>query len=160
MSYITETLLKDEQVVFSDHPHYIIFYTVVLWLALALFMLTVMHSIFLALFMLLAGALSFVGDLVSYYYSEYVITNRRILVKIGFIRRKAFEIYLERIEGVLVNQGIIGRIFNFGTVIIAGVGGSKDPFYFIPDPLRFRNMVQQQMDVQAEKSASKNLGGK
>lgn len=148
MSYAKETLLKDEKIVFATHPHYIIFYTIVLWLALAIFMVQIAHSKPLAVIMLLMGAFGFVGDLISYYYSEYVITSRRILVKTGFIRRKSLEIYLERIEGVSVEQGIVGRVLNFGTVIIAGVGGTKDPFLFVPDPLGFRSSVQQQIEVQ------------
>ncbi len=144
MSYATETLLKDEKIIFTTHPHYIIFYTVCLWLVLAIFMMQIANSKLLALLMLFMGALDFVGNLISYYCSEYVITDRRILMKVGFVRRRSLEIYLERIEGILVEQSIAGRILNFGAVIIAGVGGTKDPFFYIPNPLDFRNRVQQQ----------------
>lgn len=148
MSYTNESLLKDEKILYHTRPHYIIFYTVFLWLALAIFMIKVADSTMLTGAMVLAALISFVSDLISYYFSEYVITNRRVIMKVGFIRRQSLELFLERIEGVYVEQGIIGRILNFGTVIIAGVGGTKNPFYYIPDPLKFRSDVQQQIDVQ------------
>jgi uncharacterized membrane protein YdbT with pleckstrin-like domain len=145
MSYIQDTLLKDEQIVYYTRPHFVVFYTVFIWLVLAVFMGKFMGSTMLGVVMLVMGLISFVGDLISYYCSEYVITSRRILMKVGFIRRKSLEIFLDRVEGVYVEQGIMGRVFNFGTVIIAGVGGTKNPFFFIPTPLKFRSAIQSQM---------------
>jgi uncharacterized membrane protein YdbT with pleckstrin-like domain len=147
MSYTKESLLKDEKIVYYTRPHYIIFYTIFLWLMLAIFMTKVANSTFLALIMVLMGLACFIGDLISYYFSEYVITNRRIIMKVGFIRRQSLEVFLERIEGIYVEQGIIGRILNFGTVIIAGIGGTKNPFFYIPDPIKFRSDVQQQIET-------------
>ncbi len=145
MSYIKDTLLKDEQILYYTRPHYIVFYSVFLWAAVFIFTVWISSSTLLGGLMLLFGLISFISDLISYKCSEYAITNRRILIKVGFIRRKSLEIFLDRIEGVYVEQGISGRILNFGTVIIAGVGGTKNPFFYIPDPLKFRSNIQQQL---------------
>lgn len=67
-------------------------------------------------------------------------------MKTGFIKRVTFEIFLRKVESVIVNQSIPGRILGYGTTIISGVGGSKDPFYNIPDPLGFRAKVQELID--------------
>jgi len=150
MSYIKDTLLKDEQILYYTKPHYIVFYTVLLWLALAVFAVKFAADLLIGGAMLLMGLVSFVNDLISYYCAEYVITNRRILMKVGFIRRKSLEIFLDRVEGIYVEQGIIGRVLNFGTIIIAGVGGTKNPFFYISDPLKFRSSIQQQMQKGGE----------
>jgi uncharacterized membrane protein YdbT with pleckstrin-like domain len=85
--------------------------------------------------------------LIEFSSGHYVITNKRILIKVGFIGRKSLEIFLNRIEGIDVNQSVTGRIFGFGTVTIGGIGGTKNSFVYIPKPLTFRNNVQQQMQA-------------
>ena len=74
--------------------------------------------------------------------SELVITDRRVLIKVGFIRRQTFEMFISKIESVAVAQGMIGRFFNYGTVEIRGTGGSSESFATIAAPLQFRDAIQ------------------
>ena len=74
--------------------------------------------------------------------SELVITDRRVLIKVGFIRRHTFEMFISKIESVAVYQGMMGRIFNYGTVEIRGTGGSAESFATIAAPLQFRDAIQ------------------
>jgi hypothetical protein len=74
--------------------------------------------------------------------SEVVITDRRVLIKVGFIRRQTFEMFISKIESVGVAQGVIGRFFNYGTVEIRGTGGSSESFASIAAPLQFRDAIQ------------------
>ena len=74
--------------------------------------------------------------------SELVITDRRVLIKVGFIRRHTFEMFISKIESVAVYQGMMGRIFNYGTVEIRGTGGSSESFATIAAPLQFRDAIQ------------------
>lgn len=74
--------------------------------------------------------------------SELVITDRRVIIKVGFIRRHTFEMFISKIESVAVFQGMMGRIFNYGTVEIRGTGGSSESFATIADPLPFRDAIQ------------------
>ena len=66
----------------------------------------------------------------------------RVLIKVGFIRRQTFEMFISKIESVAVAQGMIGRFFNYGTVEIRGTGGSSESFATIAAPLRFRDAIQ------------------
>ncbi|WP_417066759.1 PH domain-containing protein [Niveibacterium terrae] len=70
--------------------------------------------------------------------TELALTNRRVIAKFGLISRRTLEINLARIESLQVEQGILGRILNFGCLKIAGVGDSQEPVNFISDPLSFR----------------------
>ena len=81
-----------------------------------------------------------------YQFSEYGITDKRIVMKTGWIQRRSIEIFLEKVEAIYIDQTIMGRIFAYGTIIIVGTGGSKDPFLYVPHPLEFRNRAQQQID--------------
>src|SRR5436190_5185202 len=74
--------------------------------------------------------------------SELVITDRRVLIKVGFVRRQTFEMFISRIESVAVSQGMLGRFFNYVTVEIRGTGGSAESFANIVAPLQFRDAIQ------------------
>lgn len=152
MSYIKKTLLQEETILYFTKPHYIIFYPMLLWLALAIwFFDTTAGTTLLGTIALIASIFSCINSLINYYTSEYAITNKRVIIKFGFIRRQSLEVFLERIEGIYIEQSIIGRILNFGTVIIGGIGGTKNPFPYIPDPIKFRSSVQQQIEANALK---------
>jgi hypothetical protein len=74
--------------------------------------------------------------------SELVITDRRVLIKVGFIQRQTFEMFISKIESVAVAQGMIGRMLDYGTVEIRGTGGSSESFTTIVAPLKFRDAIQ------------------
>lgn len=74
--------------------------------------------------------------------SELVITDRRVLIKVGFIQRQTFEMFISKIESVAVVQGMIGRMLDYGTVEIRGTGGSSESFATIAAPLQFRDAIQ------------------
>jgi uncharacterized membrane protein YdbT with pleckstrin-like domain len=70
--------------------------------------------------------------------TEIAITNRRVIAKFGFIKRHTVEINLEKVEALRVEQGVVGRMLNFGTIFISGAGTSVAPIRDIADPLVFR----------------------
>ena len=74
--------------------------------------------------------------------SELVITDRRVLIKVGFMQRRTFEMFISKIESVAIIQSVIGKMLNYGTVEIRGTGGSSESFATIVAPLRFRDAIQ------------------
>jgi len=52
---------------------------------------------------------------------------------------------LTKVEAISVDQGLIGRWSNYGTITITGTGGTKEPFKTIKDALQFRRQVQSQL---------------
>jgi uncharacterized membrane protein YdbT with pleckstrin-like domain len=67
-----------------------------------------------------------------------------VIVKIGFLSRRTIEINLSRVESIQVDQSLLGRVLNYGTIVVIGTGGTKEPFTLIADPLAFRHAVQAQ----------------
>jgi uncharacterized membrane protein YdbT with pleckstrin-like domain len=73
--------------------------------------------------------------------TELAVTNRRVIAKFGFISRDTIEINIARVESVQVNQGLAGRLLNFGTIVFSGAGTPQATLANIADPLAFRRAV-------------------
>lgn len=165
MRYIHKSLLENEQVIYMTRPHWIIFLPSILTFVIALlifgfgpmipgFNLKIYSLTLYEIFALLFAAyalLRFSKTFFTYRCSEYAITNKRVLMKTGWIERNALEIFLDKIEGIHIDQTIPGRLLKYGSVMIIGTGGSKDPFINVPRPLHFRKLIQQEMDYNEER---------
>ncbi|EKD92296.1 MAG: hypothetical protein ACD_29C00077G0002 [uncultured bacterium] len=164
LKYIQSNLLTNEKIIYGVRPHWIIFGSTVFFAILSLFF-WIKKPILLTTYIiggwnldtLASGILLIVaiycgiGAFIQYMNSEYGITNKRVLIKVGWISRDSLEIMLEKVEGVLVDQTILGRILSYGTITIIGTGGTKDSFPYIPAPLEFRRTVQEAFDMMENK---------
>ena len=83
-----------------------------------------------------------IKNLITYFTTEYGITNTRVISKRGLIRRDIEEINLSSIESINVNQSIIGRILNYGTIIVSGRGTSKVIFKDIDNVVEVRKLIK------------------
>jgi hypothetical protein len=70
--------------------------------------------------------------------NEFVISSKIILVKLGLIAKRTLELNLSKVESLLVNQIVIGKILRFGDVVIVGTGGTSESFIDIRKPSEFR----------------------
>ncbi len=147
MSYIEKNLMNGENIFYTSKLHWAVFLWPVVWFIIALMLFSggSDSAPIGVLFILIAIATS-VSSFISYKTSEFGITNKRVIVKVGFIRRSSLEVLLNKVEGIQVNQGILGRILGFGSITVSGTGGTKDPFHKIDAPLEFRKKVQEQIE--------------
>jgi uncharacterized membrane protein YdbT with pleckstrin-like domain len=86
---------------------------------------------------------------IQYQSTELAVTTRRVIVKHGFIRRRTVEINLSKAESIQVDQGLLGRLIDFGTLLIAGTGTSHAPLKGIADPMDFRRAFIEAQDSDA-----------
>lgn len=91
--------------------------------------------------LLLAAILILVRIWLRQWSTEMVVTDRRVIYKIGLIRRHTVEMNISKIETVDVEQDILGRIFGYGTVLIRGTGAGFEPLQQVADPLALRNAI-------------------
>jgi len=113
-SYVNKNLIKGETVEYEAHLHWKIYFT-------------------------LSGLFTlFIYPYIRQITSEFVITSKRVVVKRGLWARTTFEMNLNKIETVNVDQSIWGRIFGFGTITIVGTGGTREMAESISKPLEFR----------------------
>jgi len=118
-SYANKHLISNESVAFETRLHWI-----------TLFTISSLFTLSLAFWF-------------NRWLSEFVITNRRIIIKTGFIARRTLEMNISKIESVNVDQSVMGRILNYGSMTIIGSGGTRETFHKISRPLAFRKAFQE-----------------
>jgi uncharacterized membrane protein YdbT with pleckstrin-like domain len=150
MSYLDDHLLAGEQIVYRAHLHWIIFGGAIFMAALGLVLAIALQAIqpgywYLGMALVGIGLLLAIGPAIRYVSSEFAVTDKRVLAKHGFIERESIETLLTKIEAISVDQGIIGRVFDYGSIIITGTGGTEESFPRISQPLEFRRQIQSQV---------------
>jgi uncharacterized membrane protein YdbT with pleckstrin-like domain len=149
--YIDDILQPGEKLLYSTNAHWVFYLpAMVAWIVAAALLIlsraTVSEGI--ALLWLSASA---VVALAALYWTlkgwfhrwttETDVTNLRVVHKEGFIKRRTFEMSLDKVESVDVNQSILGRILNYGDVTILGVGEGRETIRMIASPLAFRSFI-------------------
>jgi uncharacterized membrane protein YdbT with pleckstrin-like domain len=77
------------------------------------------------------GGLWVASSLLSWITSEFALSEQRILLKSGFLRRRALDIGVAKVQGITVEQGMLGRRLGFGTLTVRRDGGGEDRFSHI-----------------------------
>lgn len=163
MTYIQKTLIAGETVLYRAHLHWVVLLGHVLLggivgaLGLALLtgtLVTTGHrlgsggtaAVIGGAVLLIAGIAVIVTGVLKRRATEIAVTNKRVLIKTGFFRRKTIEIFLSKIESVVVDESFMGKTLGFGTVTVRGTGGTPEQFERIAAPLEFRRQVQGQIE--------------
>ena len=148
MSYVEENLMSGEQIEYQAQVHWIVYTPAVLLLIIAIVFFifgTNPDASFangLGAFFVLAAMVAVAAAYVRKKSSEFAVTNRRVLIKVGLLSRHTLELLLHKVEGIGVDQPLPGRILGFGTIVVTGTGGTREHFDNIADPLEFRRQVQ------------------
>lgn len=149
MGYIEENLMSDEELIRVTRLHPIVLLVPAMttsFLAGTVSMVQDIQWVFaLVAVLLLFSAYRLANKLLYFLTSEFGITSKRVLGKTGFIKRRSLDIVLVKVEAIRLNQGVLGRLFNFGSIEVTGTGGTEEVLDFIPEPLAFRNTIQEQL---------------
>lgn len=92
------------------------------------------------------GLLIIIPVLLRVWSTELALTNQRVIAKVGFIRRNTVELRIDKVESLGIHQGILGRIFNYGSIVIKGTGGTNTPIPNIKAPMQFRSIVNNHIE--------------
>ncbi len=151
MSYVDIHLLKDEIVIYRTLLHWKVFIIPVIFavMGLAMFMLIAAKAGYKHLeLLIIIPAIPFIlNAYITRRSSEFAVTNRRVIMKAGVIQTRSLEILLNKVEAVAVNQTLLGKMMNYGDIVITGSGGTKELYRGIEDPLAFRRAVQEATPV-------------
>ena len=149
--YIDGILQPGERVLYSTNAHWIFYLpAIAAWIgAVVLFVLS--RTTTIDSLVLLCWAAAALMAIVALFWTikawfhrfttETDVTDRRVVHKTGFIKRRSFEMALDKIESVDVDQSILGRILNYGDVTIMGVGEGRQKIETIGSPLAFRSAI-------------------
>ena len=148
MGFIDKHLMRDERVIYTASLHSIIYllpclaYLPFLTLCIAIpsdvtFIITLFALICCAMW-----AVQIYGG------KQFVLTSKRVIIKEGIIWRKVSELMLRKCEGIQVEQSILGRILNYGTLLVT-TGEQTNSYKMIKDPITFSTRINEQIDVQS-----------
>jgi uncharacterized membrane protein YdbT with pleckstrin-like domain len=149
--YIDDILQPGEKVLYSTNAHWIFYLpAIAAWIVAAV--LVVLSRVFVSetpalICMSLAAIMAIFAlykMLTAWFHrwtTETDVTNLRVVHKTGFIKRRTFEMSLDKVESVDVNQTILGRLLNYGDVTVRGVGEGAETIRTIASPLDFRNHI-------------------
>ena len=140
MRYVEQNLMPGEGITYRTHLHWIIYAGALLCGVPGLLLLFPVASLG-GLLLILAAGLAF-SRWVMARTSEFAVTNKRVIIKRGLVRRHTLELLLSKVESIGVDQGIAGRIFGYGSIVVIGTGGTRETFDNISQPLEFRKQVQ------------------
>jgi uncharacterized membrane protein YdbT with pleckstrin-like domain len=149
--YIDQILQPGEKVLYSTNAHWIFYLPAIAAWMLAVILVFLSRATTTEGIILVCLSAAVVAALAGLYWAvrawfhrwttETDVTNLRVVHKTGFIKRRTFEMSLDKVESVDVNQSILGRILNYGDVTIKGVGEGRETIRTIASPLAFRNFI-------------------
>ena len=160
MASLDRHLLPGERIVHRARPHWVMFLSPVLLAAAGLVLGGLLEyaagdywyvgAAVAGLALLLA-----IAPVVRYATSEYAITDKRVLARVGVLERRSLETLLGKIEAIGVEQDLPGRLLGYGTITITGTGGTQETLERISRPLEFRRQVQGQIvDLEERRGAT------
>ena len=149
--YIDDILQPGEKVLYSTNAHWIFYLpAIAAWLVALILYIIARNTVgpgLETMWLVLAAAAALVAALATakawfhVWTTETDVTNLRVVHKTGFVKRRTFEMSLDKVESVDVNQSILGRILNYGDVTVRGVGEGLETIKTIASPLDFRNHI-------------------
>ena len=150
MSYVEADLLSGETITYRTRLHWKIYIlpimAAVILLLLGAALLRATETTAVSFGIMAVASIVLAAAYLTRRSSEFAVTNKRVIVKVGLFHTRSLELFLGKIEGIAVNQGLPGRLFNYGDIVITGSGGTKETFSGIQGPLSFRRAVQQATD--------------
>jgi uncharacterized membrane protein YdbT with pleckstrin-like domain len=149
--YIDDILQPGEKVLYSTNAHWIYFLPAIIgWIIAGAFLVLsgmvpggppALICLSLAAISAVAALYKTVTAWFHRWTTETDVTNFRVVHKTGFIKRQTFEMSVDKVESVDVDQSILGRILNYGDVTVLGVGEGGKTLDTIASPLSFRNAI-------------------
>jgi uncharacterized membrane protein YdbT with pleckstrin-like domain len=150
VGYVERHLLPGERVLYKTRLHWVLFakpgLVVLAGAILAVLLRQVQDPPWL---WMIGGGLALVGLVWGFVHyvevmtSEFAVTTSRLIFKVGLVSRYTTELLLSKVESIGVQQGLVGRMLNYGDLTVTGTGGAREVFRRVRDPIGFRNHVQQ-----------------
>jgi uncharacterized membrane protein YdbT with pleckstrin-like domain len=148
MSYVERVLQPGEQVRHISSIHWIMYWpgVAVALLAVATYWFGETRLLprawqYTAYALALVAFVLLVKEWHQWWITEIAVTNRRVIYKRGLIRLQTNEMNMDKVESVQVNQSVLGRMLDFGTVKILGTGEGFEALRTIAGPIKLRNSI-------------------
>ena len=145
MSYVDSQLLPGENVMYRSKLHWQVFLVpgffagILLLASIGLFGSGAKGT---GLILLILAGLLILVPFLKRANSEFAVTNKRIIVKLGVFTTRTVELLHTKVEAISVNQGLLGKMLGYGDIVVTGTGGTREEFKAVASPLELRRAVQ------------------
>lgn len=150
MGYVERHLLAGERVLYKTRLHWVLFVKPGLVVLAGMILMVLLRQVQDPRWLwMIGGGVAVIGLVWAFVHyvevmtSEFAVTTSRLIFKVGLISRYTTELLLAKVESIGVQQGLIGRLLNYGDLTVTGTGGAREVFRRVRDPIGFRNHVQQ-----------------
>jgi uncharacterized membrane protein YdbT with pleckstrin-like domain len=153
MGYIESLMGRSEQIVLITRQHWLVLVAAALADGLAAIVVIIIAATLHGALSLLAiiPVLHFVVRYLNWHNAQYIVTNRRVMEIRGVINKRASDSSLEKVNDVVLEQSILGRFLNYGTVeIITGSDIGVNFFRYMAQPVRFKTEMLNQKEGMSE----------
>ncbi len=149
MSYATQNLIPGEVIVHEGRVSRFIYIAPVIYIFFGYTLMSVGagYGLPLGYSFIVVGLLLLLARFIQRNTTELSVTNKRIIGKRGFIERHSTDVRLGRVESIVINQGMLGRLFDFGDVGVIGSGGTPDYMKDIDSPLEIRSQFMSALEA-------------
>ena len=137
---------EPERTIYQTGLHWAVFLRPVAWLVVGMMVKNVPGF---PEFFIFVAFVDLIGRSLMRRNTEFTLTTRRLSMSTGTLRKRSLELVLSKVESISVNEGLLGRMLGYGTVVVGGTGGTKEAFPLVPNPQKLRTAVQQQLAVPA-----------
>lgn len=165
MAYLETVLMRDEHIIYAARLHWITYVPAFMFTGFGWYLahmgpanLILQYTGFtlpdprfyvilnyIVLAVVAMGVLMLLEAYMRIKRTEMVVTNRRVLAKFGILSRDTFELFLTKVEGAQIEQGVLGRMLGYGSVHVKGTGSGMTPFDRIDSPEFFHRALMEQI---------------
>ena len=166
MAYPAKLLAPGEAIVYELKPHWrglivpFFFFLIELFLLTWLFITfsdnNVLRWIIGVVFVIVVVGWSLVPFL-RWMTTQYVFTDRRIIIRKGLLTKQGKDMPLSKTNNITFNQGILGRVFNYGNLDIDS--GNVDGSLVINDVPNVEEIQRDVYRLVEEDEARRRTGG-
>ena len=147
MGYIEKSLATNEHLIYRAQFHWL--YDLAAWVLLlgALVGAFVLNGndypAWASLSLVALGVLFFLSIKLPLWAQQIAVTDQRLIHRRGLVGRDTEELQLRSVEEVRLDQGILGRIFGFGRIVVSGTGIEDLRLPTLAEPMKLRRKLQE-----------------
>ena len=168
MGYPQKLLTEGEEIITEFRPHWRLLVIPVFWFILGLALIVLVFQewawpdnttadVITGIIIGIGMVYLVVRPFVKWAFTQYVLTNERLITRSGMIARSGIEIPLENITNVVFNQGILERLLKAGDLLIESAGESgQSRFQDIPRPDEFQSLLYRVREQRTRELASED----
>jgi len=109
-------------------------------------------------FIIAVASVFLVSAVVDYIMTELAVTNRRIILRRGLLRRITIEQSIENAEKATVTQNALGRTLDYGTIDLGFSAATFPPLHRFADPQQVRSAILQGIKLNKHGRMMEDLG--